>query len=362
MKKITLFLFIVLSFYSCKEDPTNNTDLDRTELLNNLGDNIIVPRYNKLKIESNSLNTAILDFTTNVNQNNLDELRTQFKQAYMAWQACSSFGFGPANTLTLKSILNTYPVDTLKISNNINSNTYNLAAAQNTDAIGFPALDYLLFGKNTNDIDLLNYFTNNTNALTYLEAVSTQINDAVNAVHTEWNSTYLTTFKNASGTDIGSSLGLLINDINLDFEKFIRDGKVGIPLGIRSLGAIQIEKSEAFYSDYSLELCKESVIQLQNLFNGVSTTGINGPGLEDYLDVLGATNGSEKLSDKINNQFDDIIEALNQLNNSIPSEIQNNQAQVEDVYNKMQQIIVLLKVDLSSNLGVLISYQDNDGD
>ena len=362
MQKITLFLFIVLSLFSCKEDNNSEDDFDRAALLNNLGDNVILPRYQNLKVESNDLDAALLNFKNDVSQTNLEALRTQFKNTYFAWQSCTSFEFGPAAIQVLRSLINTYPIDTSKINNNITSNSYNLGTVSNIDAIGLPAVDFLLYGKFASDADYLNYYANNSNALTYLEAVINQIDDAINTVTSEWNSSYITTFKNANGTDIGSSLGLLINEINLDFEKFTRDGKVGIPLGIRSLGVIQLDKAEAFYSDYSLELCKENVKQLQNLFNGVSPQGINGIGLDDYLDAIKATSNGENLSDVINDQFNEINTALAQLNNSIPTEIQNNQAQVEDVYNKMQQIIVLLKVDLTSSLGVLISYQDNDGD
>ena len=40
----------------------------------------------------------------------------------------------------------------------------------------------------------------------------------------------------------------------------------------------------------------------------------------------------------------------------------NNQTQVEAAYAELQKLIVLFKVDMPSRLGVLITYQDNDGD
>ena len=43
-------------------------------------------------------------------------------------------------------------------------------------------------------------------------------------------------------------------------------------------------------------------------------------------------------------------------------EIQTNKTQVDNAYEKLQQLVPLLKVDLTSALGVLITYADNDGD
>jgi len=362
MQKTIFLLLLTLSLLACKDDDTSNADFDTAALLNNIGENIIIPRYNILKEESDNLNTQLDNFKNDINANQLNLLREQFKATYLAWQACSTFEFGPAGILSLRTVINTFPTDTTIINQNITNNINDLTSTADYDAIGLPALDYMLYGKFNTDTDFVNYYSNNNNALTYLEVLITKINEDINQVDTEWNSSYIETFKNATGTDVASSLGLLVNEMNLDFESYIRDGKVGIPLGIRSLGVIQLEKAEAYYSDYSLELCLESVEQIQDLFNGVSTEGVNGIGLDDFLDAVKATNGEDNLSDKINTQFDDIIIALEELDSSIPSAIDNNQAQVETVYNEMQQIIVLLKVDLTSNLGILISYQDNDGD
>jgi hypothetical protein len=42
--------------------------------------------------------------------------------------------------------------------------------------------------------------------------------------------------------------------------------------------------------------------------------------------------------------------------------VNTEQSKVQDLYNEMQKMVVLLKVDLSSALSILITYQDNDGD
>jgi len=361
-KSLVLILALFVTLISCDKTEPNKVDFDRTALLNNYANKVILPRYELLQAKSTALHDAALNFEANINQANLDLLRADFQATYLVWQACSSVEFGPAGMETLKLVFNTYPVDRNKILTNIASASYNLDAAQQIDAIGLPALDYLLYGTNNNDQEILNTFTNQSAAINYLLDLTSQLKNKSSSVYAQWNTTYSNTFINANGTDVGSSLSLLINEMNLDFEKFIRDGKIGIPLGKRSLGNPQVDKLEAYYSRESLVLVKESVQRLEELYSGTSLEGVNGLGLDDYLDAVNASNNGQDLSLLISNQFAAIQLSLDAINRNLNDAIINNPSQVDDVYNKMQQLIVYFKVDLASNLGVLISYQDNDGD
>ncbi|MGB1247413.1 MAG: imelysin family protein [Chitinophagales bacterium] len=349
-----LLLFISLfSIQSCGDDSQNNTtDFDRDAMLKNIGENIIVNRYDILAEKSDELHDAITNFTTNLDAASLEIAREKLLATQIAWQGCSTFEFGPAGMTSLRTVVNTYPTDTDLVQDNITNGSYNLETASNIDAKGFPALDYLLFGVAENDNDIIAFY-NNQNAKTYLEDVSTQIKTKTNTVADEWNNSYLAQFKSQNGTDVGSSLGMLVNEINLDFETHIRDGKIGIPLGVRSLGTPQADKTEAFYSGNSIALAKESIAQLKELYLG--KTGL---GLDDNLRAL----KRDDLAQNIEAKFDEITATLNQIDGVLSDAVINDQADVQVAYNKMQQMIVLLKVDLSSALGVLITYQDNDGD
>ncbi|MFT4968619.1 MAG: putative lipoprotein [Chitinophagales bacterium] len=360
-KNVLCLLLLIFTLNACDRDLIDDVNFDRTAMLNNYAENIIEPRYERLAINSNDLVSLASDFQANTNLITLEELRAQFKNTYLAWQGCSSTEFGPARTSTLKAIFNTYPVDTTQINNNINSGVYSLGTAQNIAAIGLPTIDYLLYGIKGTDAEILIALSTPA-TLNYLIDVCGQMNTAAQQVNTEWSGAYATTFINANGTDLGSSLGLLVNEMNLDFERFIRDGKVGIPLGKRSLGNPQLDKLEAVHAKYSLELLQESILKLEDLYTGTSSNGVNGIGFDDYLDAVNASHSGQNLNSVITQQFDDINGTINTLNADLEISIQNNQNQVDEVYNKLQQMIVYLKVDLASNLGILISYQDNDGD
>lgn len=364
-KAITLIviLTIITLVSGCKKNnETNDDGFNRSALLINVADNIILPRYARLQFAALSFDSTITEFTTNPGTTLLASCQAKLLNLQLAWQACSTFEFGPAETVSLRTKLNTYPTDTAGIQQNISSGNYNLADAANTDRTGLPALDYLLNGTASDNLGVVQYFEDTLHQQ-YLLDVSTQVKDLVTEVVNDWNTSYDASFKTNTGTDVGSSLGMLVNQINLDFEKYIRDGKIGIPLGVRSLGTPQPEKTEAYYSGNSLVLAKESIAQLNDLYLGVQTvTRVNDMGLDDYLRYLNAKHGSELLADKITDQFTSIETALDQLNGPLSDEVTNNNGAVETAYNECQKQVVLLKVDLSSALGILITYGDTDGD
>jgi len=147
-----------------------------------------------------------------------------------------------------------------------------------------------------------------------------------------------------------------VNELNFDFE-LIKNAKVAIPLGLKTLGVAQPEMVEAVYSDASKDLLIQNLKGIKDLF-----TGADGLGIDDYLNSLGARYGSENLSDAIIARFESCEDKANALGSSLKSEIEINPSEVESLHTELQNLVVLLKTDMPSQLGVQITYQDNDGD
>ena len=50
------------------------------------------------------------------------------------------------------------------------------------------------------------------------------------------------------------------------------------------------------------------------------------------------------------------------MENPLSEFVVTNQPAALDVYSELQSLVILLKVDMMSALGVLVTYQDTDGD
>ncbi len=364
-----LTLITVLSasiFFGCKEDEPENDDnnsFDRKAMLRNLGNNVIIPDYKNFKQKANTLSQSAKKFASNANKQTLKPLREDFKEAYLAWQKVTPYGFGPAKSLALRTNVNTFPADTQEIPKRVKNNNQEWGPYDN-DTKGFPALDYLLYRDSEEAvIDSFKESPHAGNRKSYLKAITKDIAQMAGNVYRKWISSggdYLKTFSNANGNDKGSSLALLVNQMNFDYE-IIKNDKLGIPLGKKSLGDPLPNKVEAYYSGISLKLMITNLNAIENLFLG-RYDGKNGKGLDDHLDAVDAKRNGKNLSNAIVDQFAKARTELKQLDDPLSKAIKNNKTQADKAYEEVQKQVVLIKTDMPSALGVRITYQDNDGD
>jgi predicted lipoprotein len=361
-----VFAIGILVLASCKKDPDPQPagEFDRSAMLANYADQIIIPRYAALKDAIHQLSESAVAFTESPATANLETLREQWLNSYLLWQRCAMFEFGPAANELLRSTCNTFPTDTSDIENNVASGSWVLDAASNIDAIGFPALDYLLHGSHHSDAELIELFSSAPHAehrADYLLAIINQMSTKIDAVHSSWTSNYRSTFVSATGTDIGSSLSLMVNDLNLDYE-LIKNAKIGIPAGMQTLGIAVPEYCEGFYSGVSLALALESLRANRDVYLGRGNDGTNRSGLDDLLEFLGAQHTNGSLNNAIINQFSSSESALEEIADPLSERVIDSEQAVANAHTRLQQHVVLYKTDMASALSVLITYSSGDGD
>lgn len=369
---LTFSLVLVLLVGCSKEDETvlpedpSPAEFNRTELLTNYADKYIKPAYAAYYNEVNSLKSEVSSFNNSPTIGALQNLRTKWENTLLVWQDVAFLEFGPAASISLRAQTNVYPVDITLINNNISSGSYNLEAASNFDAKGLQTMDYLLNGITNNDADIVTYFVNNANAKTLLQDVINDLETNTNNVNTSWQNSYSGTFiANSASNAQGSSVSNIINALNQHYETYIRKGKVGLPAGVFNgfSGVPLPEHVEAYYSNKSLPYVYRSLTSLQKFINGNAYANSSvGSGLDDYMVFVNAQNNGEALHTVINNQFSSIEADLDKISDPLSNEVTTNTSGVKDVYEKMQQMVGYIKVDMTSALEVLITYQDSDGD
>ena len=347
-------------------------DYDKLSLLTNLADNYIIPSLDAYKSKIVTLNIHVDSFITNPSISNLTLIRTNWEDALLNWQDIGFLDFGPSEYILLRKQTNTFPIDTTELNNSITLADWNLGYVSSYDSKGLQALDYLLFKPGHTDNEIITYFQNNENARNYLKALTEDLNQNINYVTNEWityredfiNDFEVTT-SNLSTNSQGSSISNIINALCLHYEFYVRRGKVGLPLGVFN-GFSQLELPElveCYYSGKSTQNLFRSVNSLRKYVTGSSyLNNDNGLGLDDYMDFVNAEQNSQQLSTVIDNQFLTILEELNNINGPLSEEIINNKSQITQTYQELQQLVPYMKVDMTSALGVLITYQDNDGD
>jgi predicted lipoprotein len=135
--------------------------------------------------------------------------------------------------------------------------------------------------------------------------------------------------------------------------------KLGVPIGNQTLGIQQPHYLEAKRSGIGQQLLKVNIKTVHDVFQGMSYDGAtNGQGYDDYLNVI----EKSSLTSTINSRFEYMKSHPDSWSGGIEGMMTSNPQILTDFYNYMQGTVVYLKTDMSSSFGVLITYQDNDGD
>ncbi|MFT3793961.1 imelysin family protein [Flavobacterium sp.] len=372
MKKFLLFFAFVVVAAACSssDNGSDNSPVngyDRTALLTNWADNIIIPAFENYQQKVNDLHAKASTFTATPTLDNLTALRASWLEAYKAYQYVSMYYFGKAESVFLKESANTYPTDVNGINNNITSGAYNLALYAQFTRQGFPALDYLINGLDDSDAQILTFYTINANANKYKQYVTdvmARLKTNADAIVADWNGGYRNTYVANNGTTVSSSVNRTTNNFVKNFERDIRTAKIGFPCGQFSNGVLHPENVEAYYKgDVSKELLLVSLQAAQDFFNGKHfNSETKGPGLKSYLDYVNAIRNGSRLSDIINNQFDAIFATTDALGNNFVDQINSDNSKMIATYQALQAQTVYTKLDMMQALNITVDYVDGDGD
>lgn len=367
IKRIIMIAFIAVFVAACTEsDDTgvnSSTDaFDRSMMLTNIADNIIIPAYQDLDTKLGELVTAKDNFIAQPNQPNLEIVRTAWFNAYKIWQHVEMFNIGKAEEIQYNFQMNIYPVNTTDVLNNVQSGIYDLTHPNNNDAVGFPVLDYMLHGIAENDAAIVAQYASANEAskyTAYLSDVTNQMKNLTATVLADWVSSYRATFISGTANTASSAANKLVNDFIFYFEKGLRANKIGIPAGNFSTERLP-EKVEAFYNrESSKALAIEALTAVKNVFEGRAYNGTaTGSSFKAYLEFLNKSD----LAVHINTALTSAMQKLNVLDNSFYAQVTNDNTKMTEAYDALQVVVVLFKVDMLQAFNVSVDYVDADGD
>jgi uncharacterized protein len=343
--------FSLFAIIGCRDNiKDNETEFNREELLVNLADNFIAPGYSDLDQKIASLKASWDIYLMSPTTDNFVNIQNSWKQANLSFQHVCMFDFGPAMTVNLCNSLGIFPCDSSLIDNYTASGTYNLGALSSAQAVGFDALDYLLFRSNAKE-----QIDGSINCRNYISDLIVKMVTEVSYVNENWIS-YRSTFVNGVDQSSTGGFAMLVNGFSKEFET-TKNAKLGIPLGVQSLGILRPDFLEARRSGFGAALYTESMIALKEVFLGTRNSS-SGKGFDDYLAHLMRND----LNLEINTKFNSIISETQTWSSSFESLFESNLQELNNHYSLVQSTVPYIKSDMPSAFGVLITYQDNDGD
>lgn len=370
MKKYILYTFLLLSLGLLGCIKQERESYNRQLILENVGNNIIIPQLKDLQQQADLLVTASNNLSNTATSENLVGIQTAWQNAVLSWEKIAFFNFGPSKTQDIGIKIDFNPARTHLIESVFTDATTIDQAYLTTlgaAAKGFPALEYLLFDRTKDQTQLLALFTTEANAArrkAYVKALTENIQAQVVSLLQEWTSeggNYIQTFVNNSqgGND---AVNTLANKM-IEMAEIIANTKLGSPLGVQLKdGTPQPEDAEAWRSSTSVAHMLANLEVLAQVFAGTRSDQTNGEGFDNYLDALRSSINGQSLSAGIKAQIEKTRQAIVAIQPSVYEAVTSNQTQVKEAHEQARQLIIIIKIEMMNALGGIVTFNDNDGD
>lgn len=345
------------------DDEDDSTSFDKTGLLTNWSDNIIIPYYESLDLHVTGFKNIVLDNTDmEFDIGIIDVYRSHYESITAIWQRASMYNFGPAINFNLKNSVNSFPLDVIRLTQNVESGIYDLSETENTFAKGLPSIEYLInIGDSDSETAQILNGPNREAYYAYIVDVLEELEQLFGNVLNQWRTSYRDTFIVATQNSPNGSINIVVNEMIRNFEEEIRFKKIGNPLGICDgiLNAGHLETPNSSF-DFSKPWALGAMLGMVELFNGIyinpATGSVNGLSFDDYLDFLSVSNGTIS-ANEVNSCINSSARLIEDLPITFREDIlHNGGANLQMIYNECGTCIDFMKGQMLSALEVDLNY------
>ena len=342
----------------------------RRAMLENLAYEVILPLHEAFFEQTETLRAAVYDFISAPMLETLDSLQDAWRAESLLWHRVRLFKVGRLTFVYHSRIANNAPIATAIIDDFINGKALiepNAIGVYGSNVVGLRTIEYLIFDPVGGNDAVLAKFADDPAAMyraQYLLLTVEDLHTTVGELLHMWSPeglNYAGQFvEDDDPSSVQESISMLVNEMVASLEATV-NMTIGWALGTQAGGEVQPQIVEARYSGYSIPQLISFFEMLRDTFKGQRPEG-DGLGFDDYLDFLGAEYGDLSLSDAISAQIDVVLGALAAIDEPLETALLNQPERVQRVYDEGRRLVVLMKADMVSRLGITITFNDSDGD
>ncbi|GAA4231092.1 hypothetical protein GCM10022291_02750 [Postechiella marina] len=351
-RDIAFYIVLLLVTMSCNNnDETTAIDTFHSDYYNVN----IAPSISNFKVETEKYIKYVNTFKAQPSASNFSILQEQWLKTTQAFSKTRVYNMVAVKAQFFDIIIYNFPVNPTLIENNIEEKAnYDAAylSSKSTVAKGLATLEYLLFYNQDSNKALL-MLQENEFRVNYMLGVAQDVLRQANLLIEFWEQDYKDVFINATSISCTENARCLSFNQVINIMDVIRVTKVGKPAGLEDSSSATIESLEAFRSGNSLELIKSTVEEVEHVYT-LSTV--------NFSEIVDDISGNSQISDEINKTFTEVYRDIDAINTNLYIAIENEDPNVEALYNSLFNLVKYFSVDAASILSVSVLPTDNDGD
>lgn len=343
MRKYNLIFLTVFSLFFTHCQKEENQLSDYSNVLQNVGNDVILATYTELDAKTQSLVMALTALESSPSQANLDLARQAWRNAREPWEQSEGFLFGPVDQQGIDPSIDSWPVNQPDLEAVLASpNTLTKAYIDGLDGTlkGFHTIEYLIFGSNGNKA--FSSFT--AREFEYLRACAQSLEGSTQQLYYAWKPDQQNFIANVvmagqSGfTSVYPSQKAALEEIASGLVAIadeVANGKINDPLSQQN---VSLEESR--FSSNSKQDFADNIRSIQNAYTGVYK-GSSGVGIS-Y--IIASKNAS--LDAKMIQQLDAAITAIEAIEGTFTTAIFDARPSVENAQEKVRDLQQTLESEI----------------
>ncbi|MGH1435002.1 MAG: imelysin family protein [Lewinella sp.] len=358
--KFLLLSIASLLLSACGNDDNSspNYTSQRKMQLDNLYQNGVASAHTNFVIACEQLQQALETLSTTPDLTNLSTAKEQWLNTILKWKHCELYDVGRINNSHVHFRIQRWPIDPEGLAQVLTTEEVvdeTFISSRGSSIIGLSTIEYLLFSQEENETLLA--LSTDDNYRAYINSLGQYLLTEASNLQIAWE-TYKTEFIAATGTGLDGGQNMIANALIAYLEETIKL-RLGHALGQDNGGTTIYTELEAPYAKKSLELITESFAEWKLMYSGNYPNSTDNYGFEDFLLELEYDEIDANIQQAIQN-VDSQLLALSAT--PLRDLLDDNLASIEELQNRLQELLILIKVDFSSNLNIVVTVTDADGD
>lgn len=349
-----ILMNIVFVCFSCqKNDDKEEASFDRSEMLTSIANHVVSPTLTSFEQAVFTLDSLVKQVNGGDTVTIIDAIKTQWEVSINIWKKWEIYNIGDIKTTYITNKIDKWPINESFISDFITNNdsiTEPFIDGKGSTSKGLHALEYLLYQPGTSDD--VKVACQDSVYFQYIAGVAANLVTLAGTLQTEW-SNYKGTFISETGNTSSGTINLLLNE-QVSILEEILNAKLGKPLGNDNGGTSVPTQVESYYAQTSFSHIEANLKGLEASFTGENELGINS--------LLNFLNGNSEFTASVLTQFETCYTALSVISSPLSEAVDTQTIEVQTLFNEIKSLLVMFKVDMANQLGVTITFNDNDGD